>query len=107
MKLVSVDSVLKQLQNDSHFVRLCLILLYNKYKHLSTVTGTLTCKCFRDANCEVNLLATAPILTSLLTKRCHFTALFNVLSTDTSFIKIGICYQELSSLDFNFSLPVL
>ena len=79
----------------------------NKYKHLSTVTGTLTYKCFRDANCELNLLATAPILTSLLTKRCHFTALFNVLSTDTSFIKIGICYQELSSLDFNFSLPVL
>ena len=77
MKLVSVDSALKQLQNDSHFVRLCLVLLYiNKYKHLSTVTGTLTCKSLRDANCLVNFTSySAYILTSLLRKMYHFRAL--------------------------------
>ena len=75
MKLVSVDSALKQLQNDSHFVRLCLI--YKQIQmHLSTVTGTLTCKSLRDANCLVNFTSySAYILTSLLRKMYHFRAL--------------------------------
>ena len=74
MKLVSVDSALKQLQNDSHFVRLCLI--YKQIQtHLSTVTGTLTCKSLRDANCLVNFTSySAYILTSLL-RIYHFRAL--------------------------------
>ena len=75
MKLVSVDSALKQLQNDSHFVRLCLI--YKQIQtHLSTVTGTLTCKSLRDANCLVNFTSYSTyILTSLLRKMYHFKAL--------------------------------
>ena len=37
-----------------------------------------------------------------LTKRVSFCSSFKALSTDTSFIKIGVCYQKLSTLEFNF-----
>ena len=31
-----------------------------------------------------------------------FCSLFKALSTDASFIKIGVCYQKLSTLEYNF-----
>ena len=37
-----------------------------------------------------------------LTKRISFCGSFKALSTDTSFIKIGVCYQKLSTLECNF-----
>ena len=43
-----------------------------------------------------------PILNSLLEKRYCFVALLKALSTDTSCIKIGVCYHKLSTLEFNF-----
>ena len=48
------------------------------------------------------LLGTAPVLNSLLAKRVSFCSSFNALCTDTSFIKIGVCYQKLLTLEFNF-----
>ena len=48
------------------------------------------------------LLGTAPVLNSMLEKRVSFRSSFRALSTDTSFIKIGVCYQKLSTLEFNF-----
>ena len=48
------------------------------------------------------LLGTAPVLNSLLEKRVSFCSSFKALSTDTSFIKIGVCYQKSSTLEFNF-----
>ena len=35
-------------------------------------------------------------------KRVSFCSAFKALSTDTSFIKIGVCQQKLSTLEFNF-----
>ena len=37
-----------------------------------------------------------------LTKRISLCSSFKALSTDTIFIKIGLCYQKLSTLEFNF-----
>ena len=44
----------------------------------------------------------APLLNNLLEKRISFCSSFKTLSTDTSFIKIGVCYQKLSTLEGNF-----
>ena len=35
-------------------------------------------------------------------KKVSFCSSFKALSTDSSFIKIGVCYQKLSTLEFNF-----
>ena len=48
------------------------------------------------------LLGTAAVLDSLLEKRISFCSSFKALSTDASFIKIGVCYQKLSTLELNF-----
>ena len=37
-----------------------------------------------------------------LTKRISFFSSFKALSTDTSFIKIGVCQQKLLTLELNF-----
>ena len=50
---------------------------------------------------------TAPVLNSLLTKRITLCSSSKVLSTDTSYIKIGVCYQELSSVWFNSTTGTL
>ena len=42
------------------------------------------------------------ILNSLLEKRVWFCSSFKALSTDTSFIKVGVCYQKLSTLECDF-----
>jgi len=44
----------------------------------------------------------APVLNRLLEKRVPFCSSLKALSTDTSFIKIGVCQQKLSTLEFNF-----
>ena len=49
--------------------------------------------------CTRQGLPTAPVLKSLLEKSCSS---LKALSTDTSFIKFGVCQQKLSTLEFNF-----
>ena len=44
----------------------------------------------------------APVLNSLLEKRVSFCSSLKALSTDTSYIKIGVCCQKLSTLELNF-----
>ena len=44
----------------------------------------------------------APVLNSLLEKGVSFCSSLKALSTDTSFIKIGVCCQKLLTLEFNF-----
>ena len=53
------------------------------------------------------MLATAALLNGLLTKTILLCSSFNILSTDASFIKIGVWYSELSSLEFNFHTDTL
>ena len=51
---------------------------------------------------EFYYVGMAPALNSLLEKWVSFCSSLKALSTDTSFIKIGFCYQKLSTLEFNF-----
>ena len=80
---ISVDSALKQLQNDSHFVRLCLI--YKQLQCLNTVTGT---------NCEVNFTSYSVYNNQLADKTVSFYSSFNVLFTDISFIKMAFANRS-------------
>ena len=50
---------------------------------------------------KVNLLGTVPVVNSLLEKRISFCSSLKTLSTDTSFIKIEVCCQKLSTVEFN------
>ena len=76
-----------------------LYIYINQYKRLSIVTGT---------NCEVNFTSYSAYTNQLADKNVSFYSSFNVLSTDISFIKMAFAIsQELSSLEFNFSLLVL
>ena len=42
------------------------------------------------------------MLNSLLEKGISFCSSFRALSTGTSFVKIGVCYQKVSTTELNF-----
>ena len=83
MKLVSVHRALKELQNDTLFSASCLVQAPYLVKFTSRV-----CICIYKIGHS-------------LTKKVSFCSSFKALSTETSYIKIGVCYQKLSTLEFN------
>ena len=53
---------------------------------------------------EVNFNRYGACTKQLAGKRVSFCSSFKVLSTDTTFIKIGVCYQKLLTLEMNFHI---
>ena len=94
MKLVPVDRALKELQNDTLFPASCLVqaLYLVKFNYLKVPVPALLSVCIFIYN---------NIRNSLM-RKVSFCSYLKPLSTDTSFIKIEVCYQKLSTLEFNF-----
>ena len=95
MKLVTVHRALKELQNivfpPSCLVQAPYLVKFPLRNFNVPLPDTLSiCICIYD-NIRYSLA-----------KRISFCSSFKALSTDTSFIEIGVSYQRLSILEFNF-----
>ena len=93
---------LKELQNDTLFSS----KLFSTGGVPSKIHFRMILKCRYTSTLSVCICIYNNIRHSL-TKRVSFCSSFRALSTDTSLIEIGVCYQKLSTLEFIFPYQLI